>query len=112
MPPLMPAAKLRPVRPSTIDAPAGHVFAAVIADAFDDGVRAAVADRESLAGDAADERLAARRAVERDVADDDVLFRRERRVDRRPDDQPPARQALADEVVRLAFERERDALSE
>ena len=74
MPPLMPAAKLRPVRPSTTHAPAGHVLAAVIADAFDDDRRAAVADAEALAGDAADVALAARRAVERDVADDDVLL--------------------------------------
>ena len=40
-------------RPEHDHAAAGHVFAAVIADAFDDGVGAAVADRESLAGDAA-----------------------------------------------------------
>ena len=65
------------------DAPAGHVLAAVIADALDHRERAAVADGEPLAGDAADVRLAARRAVERDVADDDVLLGDERRVARR-----------------------------
>ena len=92
-------------------APAGHVLAAVIADAFDHRLRAAVADREPLAGNAAHERLAARRAVQRDVADDHVLFSRERGVGRRPDDQPSARQALADEIVGLAFEGERDAAS-
>ena len=42
------------------DAAAGHVLAAVIADAFDDRRRAAVAHGEPLAGDAAEERLAAR----------------------------------------------------
>ncbi len=56
------------------DQSARHVLAAVIADAFDDRVRAAVAHREALAGHAAEERLAAGRAVERDVADDDVLL--------------------------------------
>ena len=60
------------------DAPAGHVLAAVIADAFDHHGRAAVADAEALAGHAAHVALAARRAVERDVADDDVLLRLER----------------------------------
>ena len=76
----MPAAKLRPGRPEHDDAAAGHVLAAVIADAFDDRRRAAVAHGEALARDAAEERLAAGRAVERDVADDDVLLRRERRL--------------------------------
>src|SRR5207302_1097859 len=45
------------------DAAAGHVLAAVIADAFHDGDRAAVPDSEALARHAADERVAARRAV-------------------------------------------------
>jgi hypothetical protein len=71
----MPAAKLRPVGPSTTTRAAGHVFAAVVADGFDDGVHAAVADAEALAGHAADVGLAAGRAVERHVADDDVLLR-------------------------------------
>ena len=61
------------------DAPAGHVLAAVVADALDDGVGAAVAHGEALAGDAAEEGLAAGRAVERDVADDDVVLGHERR---------------------------------
>ena len=51
------------------DAAAGHVLAAVIADALDHHGGAAVADAEALAGHAADERFAAGRAVERDVAD-------------------------------------------
>ena len=90
------------------DAAAGHVLAAVIADAFDDRLRAAVAHGEPLAGDAAHERLAARRAVERDVADDDVLFGDERRGARRTHDDAAARESLADEVVGLALERQRD----
>ena len=60
MPPLMPAAKLRPVRPRTTTVAAGHVLAAVVADALDDGDGAAVADGEPLAGQAVDEDLAAR----------------------------------------------------
>ena len=101
--------EIAPGRPEHDDAPAGHVLAAVVADAFDDRERAAVADGEALARHAAEVRLAARRAVERDVADDDVLFGDERRLPRRIDDDLAARQALADVVVRVAFERQRDA---
>ena len=59
-----------------------HVLAAVVANAFDHRQRPAVADREALAGDAADVGLAAGRAVETDVADDHVLVRGERRLPR------------------------------
>src|SRR5262249_56655964 len=83
-------------------AAARHVLAAVVADALHDGVSAAVADGEALASHSADEGLAARRAVERDVADDDVLLGRESRAPRRKDDQPSAREALAPVVVGVA----------
>ena len=46
----------------------------MVAGPFDDGLRAAVADAEPLAGPAAEERPAAGRAVERDVADQDVVL--------------------------------------
>ena len=62
---------------------AGHVLAAVIADTLDDRGGAAVADGEALARDAANEGFAAGRAVERHVADDDVVFGGERRLARR-----------------------------
>src|SRR5690242_10560370 len=65
------------------DAAAGHVFAAVIAHALDHRDGAAVPDGEALAGDAAEIRLSARRPIERDVADDDVLFGDEARQLRR-----------------------------
>jgi hypothetical protein len=57
MPPLMPAAKLRPVRPSTTTRPpvSSHT---VIADAFDDGVGATVAHGKAFARDPAHEGLA------------------------------------------------------
>ena len=74
MPPDMPAAKLRPVRPEHDDAAAGHVLAAVVAHRLHHRVHAAVAHAEALAGHAADVGLAAGRAVEGDVADDDVLL--------------------------------------
>ena len=65
MPPDMPAAKLRPVGAEDDDPAAGHVLAAVVADALDDGGRAGVADAEALADHAAEEHLAAGGAVER-----------------------------------------------
>jgi hypothetical protein len=48
MPPDMPAAKLRPVSQHDHD-PAGHVFAAVVAGAFDNGDGAGVAHGKALA---------------------------------------------------------------
>ena len=78
--------EVAPRRAEHDDAPAGHVLAAVVAHALDDGAGAAVADAEALAGHAADVRLAAGRAVERDVADEDVLLGDERRLARRIDD--------------------------
>ena len=81
----------------------------MVADAFHDGVSAAVADGKALAGDAADERLTTGRAVEGHVTDDDVLLGREGRAPRRKDDQPPARQSLAPVVVGVALEHEGDA---
>ena len=113
MPPLMPAAKLRPVLAEHDHQAVGHVFAAVIADAFDHRRRAGVADREALAGHAVEEGLAAGRAVEHHVADQDVLFRQERRslaADRRSD--LAAGEAFADVIVGVAFEFERDALGQ
>ena len=53
---------------------AGHVFATMITDAFDNRVRAAVAHREALRRDTAEVRFTAGRTVEHDVADEDVAF--------------------------------------
>ncbi len=78
MPPLIPAAKLRPVGADHDHAAAGHVLAAVVADALDDGGRPGVPNREALAGDAAEERTPRGRAVQHGVADDHVLLGDER----------------------------------
>src|SRR6185295_5171695 len=91
------------------DAAAGHVLAAMIADAFDDGQRAAVSHGEPLAGHAPEIRFAARRAVQGDVPDDDVLLGNECRLPGRVHDDFAARKTLGDVVVRVAFELERDA---
>ena len=60
-PPVIPAPKLRPDRAQDDDRPAGHVLAAVRADALDDGLGAAVADGEAHPGPA-DEVEPARRS--------------------------------------------------
>src|SRR5690606_41023357 len=82
---------------------------AMIPDGLDDRVDAAVTNAAAFAGHARDVRLSARRAVERDVADDDVLPRVEPRSRRRVDDELAARKALTDVVVRIALELERHA---
>ena len=103
----MPGGEVAPGRAEHDDAPAGHVLAAVVADALDDGVRARVAHREALAGQPAEERAAARRAVEDGVADDDVLLGGEGRRPRAAcTASVPPRQALARVVVGVAVQRE------
>src|SRR5690606_37304660 len=91
-------------------AAASHVFAAVVADAQDNGADAAVADTEALAGHAADVGFAARCAVESDVADDDVVHGAEGRFRRWIDNDLAAGKSLADVVVGVAFERQCHAL--
>ena len=66
--------EVAPGRPEHDHAAAGHVLAAVVADALDDGVGARVAHREALAREAAEERAPRGRAVEDGVADDHVLL--------------------------------------
>ena len=81
----------------------------MIADAFDDGFGAAVADAEPFADDAAEIDLAGDRAVADDVAGDDVFLGLEGGVLRRIDDDAPAGEALAAVIVGVAFQFERDA---
>ncbi len=91
---------------------AGHVFAAMVAGAFDHGDGAGIAHGETLARDAAEIAFALGRAVQHGVADDDRFLRHDAGIGRRPDDDAPARQALADIVVGVAVEFEGDAARE
>src|SRR5690606_13363979 len=84
-------------------AAARHVLAPVVAGAFDDANGATIADHKAFPGDAPEERRAARGAVERNVADDDVLFRHEGRVRRRENDDLAAGETFSDVVVRVTF---------
>src|SRR6266566_1043045 len=64
--------------PEDDDGAARHVFATVVADALDDRGRTRVPDREPLAGETAEERLARGRSVEDRVPRHDVLLGPER----------------------------------
>ena len=86
-----------------------HVFAAVITDAFDDGVDTRVTHGETFTGDTADEQLSSGRAVERDVADDDVFLGSEGSFGVGVDGDATTAKALADVVVGVAFDFEGNA---
>ena len=100
-------AEVAPGRAEHDDATAGHVLAAVVADALDHCVRVRVAHGEALAAEAADVGLAAGGPVERDVADDHILLWRIRHALRRDDDHASARESFGEVVVGVAFEAER-----
>src|SRR5262249_9040476 len=68
-------------RPAEDDnAPARHVFTAVIANAFDNSRRTAIANGEAFAGDSANECLSAGCPIQCDVTNDNILFRLETRA--------------------------------
>src|SRR5262249_29739419 len=87
-----------------------HVFDAVRAAAFDDGVSPRVANSEALAGLARGEESAARCAIENGVADDDVVLALEWARYHRAHDNRRAGEAFAHVVVGVAEELELDAL--
>ena len=82
----------------------------MVADTFHDDIRTGIAHAESLARNAGNKSAAACRAVERDIADDDVLSRLKRAGPIRKNDQSAAGKALAEVVVAVALERKRYAL--
>ena len=112
MPPDMPAAKLRPVLPSTTTMPPVMYSQQWSPAPSITAIGAGIAHGEALAGDAAEIAFALDRAVQHGVADDDRFLRHDADCRRRPDDDAPARQALADIVVGIAFELEGDAARE
>ena len=81
----------------------------MVADAFDHRTCTGVAHGEALARATRDVQLAARRAVEDGVADEHGV---PGVTCRRPHDDPAARHALPDVVVRLAVEREPNAVGQ
>src|SRR5439155_10259599 len=94
------------------DGAAGHVFAAVVAGAFDDGGGAGITDAEALAGDAAKVRFAGDRPVHHRIPDDDVVFGCRGRLRVGIDDHSAARETLADVVVGRTLQLEGHATGE
>ena len=72
--------------------------------------RAGIAHAEAFARNTGNEGAAACCAVERDIADDDVLSRLKRAGPIRKNDQPAAGKPLSEIVVAVALERKRHAL--
>ncbi len=102
--------EIAPRRAEHDDDAAGHIFAAVIAGAFDDRIGAGVPDGEALARDAAEIAFARDGAIEHRIADDDAFFRRDAGFRIGPHDQLAARKTLADIVVAFADQIERHAM--
>src|SRR5207237_8264889 len=90
----------------------GHVFAAVVAYAFNDCSRAGVTDRKALAGNAAEEGFAAGCAVQNDVADHNIFFGGKLRLFRRMHNDASAGETFTDVVIGVAFERHGHAFGE
>ena len=81
----------------------------MVADAFDDGLGAAVADAEAFADHAADVKFTGDCAVGDDVAGDDIFICLERAVFGGKTAIRPPRQAFADIVVGVSFQKKRYA---
>ena len=102
-----PRAEVSPDASEHDDGPTCHVLAAVIADSFHDRDRTAVTHGEALSSNSSEVRLPRRRAIEHGVANENRLVRNELRGTRMPDDKASSRKSLADVVVRLALQLER-----
>src|SRR5262249_59519671 len=83
---------------------AGHVFAAMVAGAFDHGDGAGIAHGEALAGDAAEVAFAFDRAVQHCVADDDRFLRHDAGIGGGPRDDAATRPPPADLILGAAFD--------
>src|SRR5581483_4613604 len=85
---------------------AGHVLAAMIADAFDDRSCAGVTNREALARASGSQQAAGGRAVKSDVAEQNMMRAFASSVALSTQHDLAAAQALADKVIRQAFKHE------
>src|SRR6185437_820885 len=89
---------------------AGHVLAAMVADAFDDRGCAGVSNGEALAGASGSKQATGSRAVKSDIAEQDMMRALARGIAFGAQHDLPAAQALADEVVGEPFEDEPHAI--
>src|SRR2546423_7356699 len=103
-------AKVQTERTEHEDDAASHVFAAVLADTFNYGKGAAVADAETLAGASCDIELARCCAVENGISGENVATARRGRPGRNGN--RAARHAFADVVVGFAGELQGNTIRE
>ena len=96
--------KIYATAPQYNDNASGHIFAAVIAAALDNGQRPGIAHCESLAGLSSGKKLATRRTIKAGIADDDSVFGFVKRVFRRPDNDLPSGHALTDVIIGIAHQ--------
>ena len=89
---------------------AGHVFAGVVANTFDHGIRSGVANRKALACAARGKKPAAGCAVQRDVADERVSLALLRNASATADNEFAAAETFTDEIIGEAFEGERHSI--
>ena len=80
----------------------------MIADAFDDSMRARITHSETFGRNTSEVAMTACSAIQARVTHDDVLFRHERRRLGRIDNETSTRQTLTNIVIRITFEFERD----
>ena len=85
-----------------------HILTAVIADAFNNSVRARITHGETFGGNTGKVAMTACSTIQACVTHDDVLLRHERRRLGRIDNETPTRQTLTDIVIRITFEFECD----
>ena len=105
----MPAAKLRPVSPSTTTTPPVMYSQPWSPTPSTTAMAPELRTAKPLAGDTTEVAFALGRAVKHGVADDDRMLGHDLRVLRRADDDAAARQPLADIVVAVTDEVEGDA---
>src|ERR1700761_5360882 len=91
------------------DSSAGHVFAAVVAYTFDDSGGARIAHGETLAGTAGGKEAARGGAIERDIAEQDVVRALTRSIALGAKHDLTPAEAFADKIVGQAFEDETHA---
>src|SRR5277367_1565793 len=89
----------------------GHVFTAMVSDAFNNRRCAGIAHREAFSGDATEKRFAAGCAIQRNVADEHAFLRGKPGSSRWIYDNSPTGESLTDVVVGVAFERKRDSFT-
>ena len=95
--------------PDDDDNTAGHIFATVIADTFNNGNGAGIAHGKPFPGDTAEITFPFNRTIKNRIADNDGIFGNDLAVFRRPDDNTSATQALADIIVAVSNQVEGDA---